>query len=49
MRTIRVKKRMSPGQIPFDTEGGEHNQSVHDLIDEALNQMNLPLETLGLT
>lgn len=49
MRAIRVKKRTSPDQILFDIGSGEGSRSVHDLIDEALNQMNVPRETLDVT
>ena len=49
MRAIRVKKMTSPDQILFDVGSGESNRDVHDLIDEALNQMNLPRERLAVT
>ncbi|MCC6366324.1 MAG: hypothetical protein IT165_22635 [Bryobacterales bacterium] len=49
MRTIRVRKQASVEQILFDVGSGEARRDIHDLIDEALNQMNLPRERLVAT
>ena len=49
MRAIRVKKATSAEQILFDVGSGESSRDVHDLIDEALKQMNLPRERLVAT
>jgi hypothetical protein len=49
MRAIRVKKPASADQIHFDVGSGNSRRDVHDLIDEALNQMNLPRERLAVT
>ena len=49
LKALRVQKQNSEERILFDAGSGEHTRSVHDLIDEALNEMNLPRETLSVT
>jgi len=49
LKAIRVQKQNSEERILFDAGSGDHARSVHDLIDEALNEMNLPRETLSVT
>ena len=49
LKAIRVQKQNSEERILFDAGSGDHARSVHDLIDEALNEMNLPRENLSVT
>jgi hypothetical protein len=49
LRAMRVQKPNSDERILFDAGGGAHTRSVHELIAEALNEMNLPREKLAVT
>jgi hypothetical protein len=49
LKALRVQKQNSEERILFDAGSGDHARSVHDLIDEALNEMNLPREKLSVT
>ena len=49
LKAIRVQKQNSEERILFDAGGGDHARSVHDLMAEALNEMNLPRENLSVT
>ncbi len=49
LKAIRVQKHNSEERILFDAGSGDRARSVHDLIDEALNEMNLPREKLSVT
>jgi hypothetical protein len=40
---------MTGERILFDVGSRQSGRSVHDLIDEALNEMNLPRERLAVT
>lgn len=49
LKAIRVQKHNSEERILFDAGSGDHTRSVHALMDEALNEMNLPREKLSVT
>ncbi len=49
LRAIRLQKEMTGERILFDIGSRQSGRSVHDLIDEALNEMNLPRERLAVT
>ena len=49
LRALRVQKHNSEERILFDAGSGDHARSVHDLMDEAINEMKLPREKLSVT
>src|SRR5207247_397114 len=49
LQAVRLQKKTSDERIVFDVGSGRSGRSVHDLINEALNEMNLPRENTYLT